>query len=318
MKPHRVVVLVTPQVVPFDLATPLLVFQLVPDERYVVTTCAVEKGASFAIGGMYSQVLRGLEAFEDADTIVIPGVFDWHADVDATIKTSLRAAYSRKVRIASICTGAFTLAHAGLLNQRRATTHWAAAQELADMFPEIEVDPTVLYVDGGQILTSAGVTAGIDMCLHIVRSDVGQHVANQVARLMVASPHRSGGQAQFIERPIPPGRSRHLDRTRDWILANLDKDLRVADMAEHAGLALRSFARRFESETGVSPIQWIIEQRIKLAQTLLETTTLPVEIIANRCGFPTAPALRQHFKRITKVTPTAYRRTFSDAHAEFA
>jgi len=315
MKPHRVVILATAQVVPFDLTAPLQIFRHVPGNRYATTICGSAKGIVYDNHGLRMVVEHGLEAFEAADTILIPGSLDWNAEVDAATVAALRDAHACGVRLASICTGAFILARTGLLDGRRATTHWACAHKLAELHPTISVDPQVLYVDEGSLLTSAGVTAGIDMCLHMIRRDFGQSAANHAARMLVASAHRSGCQAQFIDRPMPPDRSRRLDRTRQWILENLDRDWRVSEMAGHAGLAVRSFARRFESETGVTPLQWIIEQRVKHAQTLLESTSLPVEIIAGRCGFGSVLSLRQHFKRVTQLTPAAYRKAFAAQNA---
>jgi AraC family transcriptional regulator, transcriptional activator FtrA len=212
--------------------------------------------------------------------------------------------------VASICTGAFVLAQAGLLDGRRATTHWAYAERLAERYPAVTVNPGVLYVDEGDVLTSAGVAAGIDLCLHLVRRDHGAEVANAVARRIVVAPHRDGGQAQFVEAPLPVGEGRGLEATRAWAARRLREPLTVAAMARHAACSERTFARRFRAETGTTPLQWLLGQRVLHARRLLEATDLPVEDVADAAGFGTAASLRSHFRRATATTPLAYRRTF--------
>jgi transcriptional regulator GlxA family with amidase domain len=213
----------------------------------------------------------------------------------------------------SECSGAFALAHAGLLDGLRATTHWMYTDRLATRFPNIDVDPDVLYVDAGQILTSAGTAAGIDLCLHVVRLDHGVEVANAVARRMVVPPHRDGGQAQFVEAPVGAGDGTDpLAATLDWALAHLDEPLTVEDMARRALMSPRTFARRFRAVTGTTPLQWLLRQRILNAQRLLESTDLPVELIAQRSGFGSASVLRTHFKRMLDTSPLTYRRAFCD------
>ena len=216
----------------------------------------------------------------------------------------------RGARVASICTGAFALAHAGLLDGRRATTHWDSTAALAERFPQVEVDPGVLYVDEGDVLTSAGVAAGVDLCLHIVRRDHGAELAARVARRIVVAPHREGGQAQFIERPIAGPGSGSLEPTRAWARERLAEPLDVRTMARHACVSERTFARRFRAETGTTPLRWLLAQRVLEARRLLEATDLPVETVAGRAGFGTAASLREHFARATATTPTAYRRAF--------
>jgi transcriptional regulator GlxA family with amidase domain len=212
----------------------------------------------------------------------------------------------------SICTGAFVLAEAGLLDGRRATTHWASIAELADRYPAVRVDPAVLYVDEGPVLTSAGVAAGLDLCLHVIRRDHGAAVAAQLARRTVVAPHRDGGQAQFIERPIDGGAAvtTSLEPTRQWALAQLDRQLDVATMARRASMSPRTFARRFQRETGTTPAQWVLEQRTRAAQSLLEETGLPIEQVAARTGFGSAATMRTHFGRRLATSPTSYRRSF--------
>jgi len=224
---------------------------------------------------------------------------------------ALREAHARGARIASICTGAFALGAAGLLDGRRVTTHWRHARRLAELFPKAHVDPDVLYVDEGDLLTSAGVAAGIDLCLHLLRRDQGAAAANAAARQTVVAPHRTGGQAQFIERTVPAADDGGLEPTRAYALEHLDRPLTVAQLARHACTSERTFNRRFRQETGTTPLKWLHAQRIDHARRLLETSALPIETVAVRCGFGSAAILRQHFRRVTSTTPTAYRRTFA-------
>jgi AraC family transcriptional activator FtrA len=316
-QPRRVVALCLDQVVAFDLSVPAEVFSLAWSRGrplYEFVACAPEPGAVSTTTGFSIAGAAGLEAIAEADTVIVPGyraVFDPPppAAVDA-----LRAAAARGARLASICTGAFALAHAGLLDGRRATTHWFAAAELATRFPAIDVDPDVLYVDEGRILTSAGLTAGIDLCLYLVRADHGETIGSQVARAMVASPHRAGGQAQFIERALPAGPdSGSLEAVRAWALDHLTEPLDVATLAARAAVSPRTFARRFVAETGTTPLKWLHTQRVLEARRLLEHTDLPIEQVAAHSGFGSAPSLREHFRRATQTTPTAYRRAFATA-----
>jgi transcriptional regulator GlxA family with amidase domain len=211
----------------------------------------------------------------------------------------------------SVCTGAFALAHAGLLDGRRVTTHWAFADQMAARFPAIAVDAAALYVDEGAVMTSAGLSAGIDLCLHVIREDCGAAVGERVARHMVAAPHREGGQAQFIERPRPPAPATgSLEGTRRWAAERLHEPLDVTAMAGHASVSPRTFARRFREETGTTPLQWLLNQRVQEARRLLEETDLPVDAVAWQAGFGTAASLRDHFRRVTATTPSGYRRSF--------
>ncbi len=251
----------------------------------------------------------GLEALAGAETIVVPGYAAVFDAPPAAVSEGLALAAQRGARVISVCTGAFALAHAGLLDGRRAATHWGWAEALATRFPAVEVDPAALYVDEGAVMTSAGVSAGIDLSLHVIRKDFGAAVGARVARRMVAPPHREGGQAQFIELPLAEGDG-SLEQTRRWAAERLGEPLDVAAMARHAAVSPRTFARRFREETGTTPLQWLLSRRVIEARRLLEETDLPVEEIAWRAGFGTAASLRDHFRRATETTPMAYRRSF--------
>jgi transcriptional regulator GlxA family with amidase domain len=309
---HRVVALVAAEVVAFDLAIPAQVFGR---ERrlYEWAVCAREAGPVPAETGFDVLVPHGLSALESADTVIVPGIGDGAWPLDPEPLAALREAAARGARIASICTGAFVRAAAGLLDGRRATTHWRYASRLAREFPAVTVDPDVLYGDDGAVLTSAGVAAGVDLCLHSVRSDFGAEAANAIARRMVVAPHRDGGQAQYVERPLPASGAEGLAPTRAWMQERLAEPITVERMARHAGYSPRSFARRFRAETGTTPLQWLIGVRVAEARRLLEATDLPVEAVAARAGFGTAVGLRQHFARALSTSPTAYRRAFRPA-----
>ena len=311
---HRLTALALPDVVAFDLATPAQVFGNEPG-RYVFTACGARAGRVPSTTGFAIDVPRGLDALAEADTVLVPGLRPAQWPPRAEVLDALRAAHARGARVASICTGAFVLAHAGLLDGRRATTHWAHAEQLAERYPAVTVDPGVLYVDDGDVLTSAGVAAGIDLCLHLVRRDHGAEVANAVARRIVVAPHRDGGQAQFVDVPLPVARERGLAPTRAWALERLGEPLTVTAMARHAACSERTFARRFRAETGTSPLQWLLLQRVVHARRLLEATDLPVEDVAGHAGFGTAASLRSHFRRATATTPIAYRRSFRGSPA---
>ncbi len=304
---HRIVILALPDVVLFDLATPCQLLQ----RHYHVEPCAPEPGRVPTTSGFPLVVERGLEALAEADTVLVPGFAPAVWPPPAAALDALRAAHARGARVASICTGAFALAEAGLLDGRRATTHWRYVAQLAERYPLVDVDPDVLYVDDGDVLTSAGVASGIDLCLHLLRRDHGADAANEAARQTVVAPHRSGGQAQFIERPVPASDGDGLEATRAWALERLEQPLTVATLARHACCSERTFARRFRAETGTTPLRWLIERRVAHAQRLLETSDLPIELVAQRCGFGSAAVLRQHFRRATAATPTSYRHAFA-------
>jgi transcriptional regulator GlxA family with amidase domain len=306
---HRVVALALPEVVAFDLSVPAQVFGRY-EGPYSFEACAPRPGRVQTTTGFAVHVERGLEAIRDADTVIVPGFDPTSWELPAAVLEALRAAHANGARVGSICTGAFALAAAGLLDGRRATTHWAYARRLARMYPKVDVDADVLYVDEGDVVTSAGVAAGIDLCLHLVRRDVGAEAANAIARQIVVAPHRDGGQAQFVDAPLPAADERGLSATRAWALDRLREPLTVAAMADHAGCSERTFARRFRAETGTTPLQWLLRERVLHARRLLEATDLPVEDVACEAGFGTAASLRTHFRRSTATSPLAYRRTF--------
>ena len=312
--PLAVSVLVLPSVVPFDLGVPVQVFGYPrPDlgaVRYRVTVCGPEPGPVPTAGGFSLTADHGLEALANAHTIAVPGIDDLDAPVPPAVCRALVDAHARGARLVSICTGAFVLAAAGLLDGRRATTHWVDVPAFRARFPRVACDPDVLYVDEGSILTSAGVAAGIDLCLHVVRADYGAAVANAVARRLVVPAHRSGGQAQYVTRPVAAPGGRPLDATRAWALTRLGEPLTVGHLAAHAGMPVRTFARRFAAETGTSPLQWLLRARLGAAQQRLETSDEPVGRVAGACGFGSPASLRAHFGRELRTSPLAYRRAF--------
>ncbi len=314
--PHRVVALCLDGLVAFDLAAPAQAFQLAAkpggEPLYRFSTCSPGGEPVRTTSGFSVVPAAGLGALRRAQTIVVPGYAAILDRPPAEALDAIRAAERRGARLLSVCTGAFALAHAGALDGRRATTHWAWAAELATRFPAVEVDPDALFVDEGEVLTSAGLSAGIDLSLHAIRRDFGAAAGERVARHMVAPPHRDGGQAQFFK-PQLPAATGSLEPTRRWAAERLAEPLDVAAMARHAGVSPRTFARRFRAETGTTPLQWLLSQRVLEARRLLEATDLPVEEIAWRVGFGTAASLRDHFRRATATTPTAYRRSFQPA-----
>ncbi|MFF9060667.1 GlxA family transcriptional regulator [Streptomyces sp. NPDC014882] len=311
--PERVVVLALDGVYPFELGIPSRVLGAA-DGRYEVLTCTVDgrpvrTDADFTIG-----VEHGPEVLETAGTVVVAPVSP--SRVGADLPDGVAAALARippGARVLSICTGAFVLAAAGLLDGRRATTHWRLADEFRRLFPHVDLDPDVLFVDDGPVLTSAGAASGVDVCLHLVRKDHGSDLANTVARRCVVPPFRDGGQAQYIERPVPEAGAASTAATRAWALRRLGEPLTLADLAAHARMSLRTFARRFHDEVGLSPGRWLIQQRVAHARHLLESSDLGVDQIAGRVGFATGASLRRHLHAAIGVSPQAYRRTFQAA-----
>ncbi|MEO1368204.1 MAG: transcriptional regulator FtrA [Acidobacteriota bacterium] len=286
------------------------------DPWYRFRVAAVERGPLPATGGVSVHVPYTLRALDTAGTIVIPGWGTTDAEVPQALVRKIRRAHEDGARIASVCSGAFALAASGLLDGRRAATHWKYAGELARRFPDVEFDADVLYVDDGNVITSAGSAAGIDMCLHLVRRDFGSATANQVARRLVVPPHREGGQQQFVETPVAPADERHvLSAVLDSVRSSLDHDHSVDSMAKLAGMSSRSFARRFRATTGSTPHRWLQAERTRRAQLLLETTELSMDAVAERAGFSDVQILRLHFKRIVGTTPSRYRSNFREGGA---
>jgi transcriptional regulator GlxA family with amidase domain len=310
MSVHRVAVLALDGVTPLDLAIPTQVFSARPETPYEMTLCAptdrvtTTAGFQLVVGGGFDEVRA-------ADTVIVPGVEPPLRPPPPVVLDALAEARDRGRRVVSICTGAFALAAAGVLDGLHATTHWKHIDDLEREFPAVQADRDVLYVDEGEVLTSAGACCGIDLCLHIVRRDLGAVVANRIARGLVAAPHRDGGQAQYVPAPVAATGDTGLAETRAWALRRLDRSLSVAELARHAGVSQRSFMRRFAEETGTTPLQWLVNARVGLARELLETTDLSIDQVARDCGLGTAANLRLHFRRTLNTTPTAYRRTFT-------
>ena len=316
---HRVAVLALDGLLPFELGIPQRIFKLAKDAQgrrlYDVVTCSirppgpVQTDADFAI-----VVENGPEALATADTVVVPASYELGPVFEEGVLTGELAAALDHIRpgtrLVAICTGGFVLAAAGFLDGRPATTHWSSAEHFQRLFPRVRVDPDVLFIDDGDVLTSAGVAAGIDLCLHIVRRDHGTAVANDVARRTVVPPHRDGGQAQYIQRPVPDAGIATTTTARTWALGRLEHPILLRDMAQQESMSVRTFTRRFREEVGVSPVQWLTRQRVERARQLLESTDLSIDQVARDAGFGTATSLRQHLQAALGVSPSAYRRTF--------
>ncbi len=283
---------------------------------YRLFICGENSGLLTSDSGFQIIVPYGLETLKRVDTVIVAPTYR-PFDVPDSVFEGLRQAHARGCRMLSLCGGAFVLAEAGLLDGRRAATHWTECDELARRYPGLSVDPGVLFVDEGDILTGAGSAAGIDLCLHIVRQDYGSEVATRLARQLVVPPQRDGGQAQYIDTPLPSlDDSDLLSETAAWMQCHLDEQLSVEDLAAQAAMSPRTFARRFQATTGTAPHRWLQAQRVKLAQRLLETSDLPVEVVAAKSGFSTAGNLRKHFGRMVHTSPQAYRQAFRDRSVE--
>lgn len=280
------------------------------DDWYDFATVATEPGPLRALGGLTFYADRGIDALAEADTIVIPGWSGTDVPVPPPLIDALLAAHARGTRIATICSGVFVLAATGLLDGKRATTHWRCAAALIDRHPAIAVDANVLYVDEAPLFTSAGSAAGIDLLLHLVRSDHGPEKANAVARRLVMAPHRQGGQAQFIERPVPRHEGNRLAPLLDQMRADLGREHRIPELARTAGMSERTFLRRFTEATGTSPGEWLVTERIDVAKQQLETSDFSIEMIAGTAGFKTVDTLRHHFRRRLGMSPREYRELF--------
>ncbi len=315
-KRHTVAAVIGHDISPFELAVACEVFGFdrseafgVPWYRFMVV--ADDEPPIRASTGFTIDTPHRLDALRKADTVIIPARSGVHGTTSPALIDALRAAHARGARILSVCTGAFVLADAGLLDGKRATTHWVHAAEMAERYPDVKVDPDVLYVDEGDVMTSAGTAAGIDLMLHVVRQDFGAEVANSLARRMVVPPHRDGGQAQYVDEPMREVDGADLfGDTLAYMEEHLADVCTIDELAVRAAMSPRTFARRFRAATGTTPHQWLTRQRVLLAQRLLETTDESVDRIAERCGFGSAAALRPHFQRIVRTSPMAYRKCF--------
>lgn len=311
---HRVAVLARPGVLPMEFSLVHELFRAVSD-RYEIITCAPEPGIIRTCADFSIVIDHGPEVLATADTVIVPAAYDPDDHlVDGPLTGPLAtaiAAIRPGTRIASICTGAFVLAAAGLLDGRPATTHWKHADAFRRAFPQVRLDPSVLYTDDGDVLTSAGGASGIDLCLHLIRRDHGAAVAAEVARTNMVPPHRDGGQAQFIQRPVIADEESSTAAVRSWLADHLDQPADLDHLARRASMSRRTFTRRFREETGMSPLQWISAQRLDRARWLLESTDLPVDDVAAQSGFGTGAALRLRLRETLGVSPTAYRSTFS-------
>lgn len=318
MTADTVAVVAFDRISPFHLSVPCAVFGEnrrdagVPPFRLLV--CAAERGPLRTTAGFEILAPHGLRALERARTVIVPSWRDPLEAPPAPLLAALRRAAARGARVVGLCLGAFVLAEAGLLDGRRATTHWRWAETFSRRYPQVRLDADVLYVDEGDVLTSAGTAAGIDCCLHLLRRDYGAEVANTVARRMVVQPHRQGGQAQFVEHPLPASpRGDAISEVLAWAARHLHQPLDLDTLAERAHMSRRTFTRRFRASTGTTPLQWLLHQRVVLAQRLLETTGHAVERIAAEAGFGSALSLRQHFDAALGMTPSDYRRAFRGA-----
>jgi AraC family transcriptional activator FtrA len=298
----------------FELA---VAYEVFASSSYEVVVCG---SGEVRVGRFRLEPDGGFDMLARADTVIVPALADVDGADPADLVDAVRTAHRAGARVVSLCTGAFVLAAAGLLDGRRATTHWAHTESLAARYPLVEVDPDVLYVDSGSVLTSAGKAAAMDLCLHLVRADHGPAAANTIARSLVVPPHRAGGQAQFVTTPVPARDDHPLAELLPWVTSRLDQPLTVEDLARRANLSSRHLGRHFRSATGTTPLQWLLTQRIRRAQELLETTDDSLDTIAVAAGMGTAATLRRHFNRTVGVPPDTYRRTFRqhDDHSRHA
>ena len=297
----------------FELGLAVEVFGLsdMGPDWYRVVVCSERPGHPLITNrGLKIIADSGMGTLARADTIIVPGSLEIVESPPATLLDALRRAHRRGARVASICGGAFILAAAGLLDGRRATAHWAHTETLSRRYPRVQVDANVLYVDDGNIMSSAGRAAGLDLCLHIVRRDHGTEVANRVAQRLVIAPHREGGQAQYIPKPVPKIEGDALASVFLWAQRHLDRDLTIANLASRARMSRRTFIRRFEDATGMSPGEWVVQARVSKARELLEATQIPIEGVATETGFGSADAMRHHFRERLGTSPAHYRATF--------
>jgi len=309
MDPHRVTVLALDRVIPLDFAIPVEVFGGSSGLPYRVRVCAPGPTVRTTVGFRITPD-AGLAALARADTVVVPGFEPHDEPLSPAVLTALRRAHARGARMISICVGAFALAQAGVLDGRPATTHWQHTAELTERYPTVAVRPDVLYVDDGDVLTSAGVSSGLDLCLHVLRKDLGAATASRVAQTLVAAPHRDGNQAQFIARPVEVNGTGPIGELCTWITQNLQAEITLDAMAARGAMSTRTLTRQFREATGTTPLQWVLALRMDEARRLLETTDLTIDEIAERCGFGATLSLRTHFRHRLDTTPTNYRRTF--------
>jgi len=309
---RRVAVLVLPGAKPLDVGIPAQVFATRPSMPYEVRVCGAAPGVIPGGDGLSYAVDSGLETTQWAEIVFVPGYR--HPDTEPPsdeVIDALRAAHDRGARLAAISTGAFALAATGLLDGKRATTHWHYTHILALRYPRIRVDENVLFVDEGDVLTSAGAASGIDLCLHILRGDLGVAASNHAARRLVAAPYRSGGQAQYVPRSVPEPLDARFAATREWAIRHLDEPLSLDDLARHAAVSPRTLSRRFVDDTGYTPMQWVLRARVDVARELLESSERSVEQVAADVGLGSGANLRAHFHRILGTSPAEYRRTFT-------
>ncbi|MFF4615066.1 helix-turn-helix domain-containing protein [Nonomuraea jabiensis] len=316
MRAHHVVMAVTDDMPIFEAAVPCQVFGVdrphLADPWYRFSAVPIGDAPVRLSPGFTLAPVSGGWDLNSTDTLVIPACTNVHDDPPAELVDVVREAYGRGIRILSICSGAFVLAAAGVLDGRRATTHWLHAEELSRRYPAVRVDPSVLYVEDANVITSAGTVAGIDACLHVVRVDHGAAVAAELARRLVTPPHRDGGQAQYHRPASPVVRDDWLAALLDWATEHLHLPLSIADLATQANVSVRTVERRFAEALGMSPLRWLLQQRVRRAQQFLETSDRPIGWIADSCGFGGPASLRAHFARIVGVSPTTYRRTFHE------
>ncbi|RXR08669.1 helix-turn-helix domain-containing protein [Pseudoxanthomonas composti] len=314
MSPHRIAVVAFDRISPFHLSVPCLVFESRPEPdlpTFELRVCAAEPGPLRTDAGFSVQPAHGLEGLDGADTVIVPSWRDRDEPAPPVLIEALRRAHAGGAQLVGLCLGTFVLADAGLLDGRPATTHWAALETFARRHPQVRLRPDVLYVDDGEVLTSAGTVAGIDCCLHLLRRLHGAEVANRIARRLVIAPHRQGGQTQYIEQPLPTdGGDERLARVVEWALTHLDQRLDVDLLAARALMSRRTFTRRFRQSTGASLGDWLAHQRLARAQRLLETTDLALDHVAAAAGFASAISLRQRFAATLRTSPSAYRRSF--------
>jgi len=315
MRSRTIAVVAFEGISPFHLTVPCVVFaedrRSIGMPRFDVRVCGLERRRLATSAGFGIDAPHGLEALAEAGTVIVPSWRDPQERPPEKLLTALRSAHVRGARVIGLCLGAFVLAEAGLLDGRRATTHWAWADEFSRRFPQVSLDASALYIDEGEVLTSAGTAAGIDCCLYLIREQLGAEIANRLARRLVVSPHRPGGQAQFIEQPVPrDGGGDRLRATLDWASRRLGEPLSVEELAAHSVMSTRTFTRRFRAATGTTFKRWLIEQRLTRARQLLETTDLPIERVAIGAGFGTALSMRLHFSSNIGTSPVAYRRSF--------